>query len=188
MQFFERSKDYKTLTDLDKINLDLPGDVYRFKNYPGIVKDPKEFWKYMMNEGMIHFLIDVYDEKKYDLMDEFNLERKNDNPLSDDFSVIKTNLVKMKILFDFVERDFRIRKEDLTLDSYKPLLNKVEELIPKREIIKFGKNFRIGVGKGDLNIEKYDTVNEDFFIQGSAYAEGSLKFIVYLKLNNTNKS
>lgn len=33
------------------------------KYYKGILKDPSEFWRFMMDDGMLHFLIDVYDER-----------------------------------------------------------------------------------------------------------------------------
>lgn len=33
------------------------------KYYKGILKDPSEFWKFMMDDGMLNFLIDVYDER-----------------------------------------------------------------------------------------------------------------------------
>jgi hypothetical protein len=31
------------------------------------VKDTKEFWKYLMDEGVLHFLADCYDERKQEI-------------------------------------------------------------------------------------------------------------------------
>ena len=42
-------------------------------------------------------------------------------------------------------------------------MNQIEEIIPKRKIIKFGKIFRIGIDDitQKVNVETYDTVAED---------------------------
>lgn len=41
-------------------------------------------------------------------------------------------------------------------------MNKIEEIIPKRKITKFGKNYRIGIDEHNkVNVETYDTVAED---------------------------
>lgn len=61
---------------------------YRERRYKGIVKDPREFWKYMMNRGMMHFLTDTYDEKIEDIEPEVTKE----SSLADEFSLIKINM------------------------------------------------------------------------------------------------
>lgn len=65
---------------------------YRDKNYLGIIKDPREFWKYIMSEGVMHFLTDTYDEKIKDI----ESENQNNNTLADEFSIIKTNMMKLR--------------------------------------------------------------------------------------------
>lgn len=53
-------------------------------------------------------------------------------------------------------------KENLHLDEYREIMNKIEEIIPKRKITKFGKNYRIGIDEHNkVNVETYDTVAED---------------------------
>ena len=82
------------------------------KQYKGIVKDPREFWKYMMSEGVLHFLADTYDEKIHDI----EPENAKESSLADEYSIIKTNMMKLRQLFDILERDFRVQKEELHLD------------------------------------------------------------------------
>lgn len=93
--------------------------AYRFKRYPGIIADPVEFWKYIMNEGMMHFLTDAYDER----IDEIENEHAKESTLADEYSIIKTNMMKLRQLFDILERDFRVRKEVLHLEEYRDLIN-----------------------------------------------------------------
>lgn len=56
----------------------------------------------------------------------------------------------------------------LHLEEYRDLINQIEEIIPKRKIIKFGKNFRIGIEENTakVHVETYDTVAEDLVGQG----------------------
>ena len=72
------------------------------------------------------------------------MEKEKYHPLADEFSIIKTNLVKIREIFDILERDFRVRKDDLNIDKYRDLIMKIEDILPKRKITKFGKNYRIG--------------------------------------------
>lgn len=116
-----------------------------------------------MKEGLMHFLTDTYDEKIKDIEN----ESQKDNTLADEFSIIKTNMMKLRQLFDILERDFRVTKGNLYIDNYREIMNKIEEIIPKRKIIKFGKNFRIGIDEhSQINVETYDTVAEDMVGQG----------------------
>ena len=46
-------------------------------------------------------------------------------------------------MFDILEKDFRIRKEDINLDYYKLYLKQIEEIIPSKNIIKAGVQFVI---------------------------------------------
>lgn len=116
-----------------------------------------------MDDGVMHFLTDTYDEKIKDIEN----ENQKDNILVDEFSIIKTNMMKLRQLFDILERDFRVTKNNLHLDVYRELMNQIEDIIPKRKIIKFGKNFRIGIDEHKkINVETYDTVAEDMVGQG----------------------
>ena len=85
-------------------NQKLETNTYKEKPYKGIVRDPREFWKYMMSEGIMHFLTDVYDEK----MEDIEPETSKESSLADEFSIIKTSMMKMRQLFDILERDFRV--------------------------------------------------------------------------------
>jgi inositol 1,4,5-triphosphate receptor type 1 len=113
----------------------------------------------MMSEGMMHFLADVFDERREDI----ESDNAKDSSLADEFSIIKTNMMKIRQLFDILERDFRVMKQSLHLEEYRELLNRLEEIIPRRKIIKFGMNFRIGIDDltNKVNVETYDTVAED---------------------------
>ena len=66
-------------------------------------------------------------------------------------------------MFEILERDFRVHKNDLHIDEKRNLLNKIEDIIPKRKIVKFGKNFRVGINAKThkVHVEMYDTVAED---------------------------
>jgi hypothetical protein len=94
-----------------------------------------------MKEGILHFLSDTFDEKKQEI--EENLMQGKETTLADDFSIVKTNLMKIKYLYEIMEREFQVRTDSLSLDDYKLLITKLEEIIPTRKITKFGKNFRI---------------------------------------------
>ena len=56
------------------------------------MRDPREFWKYLMNEGMMHFLTDTYDER----YEEIDPEYAKESTLADEFSIIKTNMMKLR--------------------------------------------------------------------------------------------
>lgn len=99
-----------------------------------------EFWKYIRKNGIIHFLVYTYDEMK----DRVDLEKGEESNLSDEFAIIKQSVQKIKDIFNVLERDFRMKKEDLDLDEYRDLITSIEEIIPQRKITKFGQNFRIG--------------------------------------------
>ena len=65
---------------------------------------------------MIHFLIDTYDEMQEDI------DNEKESQLIDEFSIIKTNITRIRLLFGIIERDFRVRKEDLLLESYHEII------------------------------------------------------------------
>ena len=65
-----------------------------------------------MNEGVLHFLTDTYDEKIL----EFESKKSS---LSDVYSLIKTKIMRIRQIFDNLERDFRLKKDDMHLDEYK---------------------------------------------------------------------
>jgi hypothetical protein len=72
-----------------------------------------------MKTGMLHFLTDTYDEK----IQEIEESKNADSSLADEFSIIKTNLMKLRQLFDILERDFRVTKEHLQLSRHRNLMN-----------------------------------------------------------------
>ncbi|CAD8173114.1 unnamed protein product [Paramecium octaurelia] len=129
----------------------------------GIVRDCSEFWTYLRKNGIIHFLVYTYDEMK-DRIDIENIENSN---LSDEFAIIKQSVQKIKEIFNVLERDFRVKKEDLDLDDYRELIISIEEIIPQRKITKFGKNFRIGFiqenNSEELLFDKYDIVIQSLY-------------------------
>ncbi|TNV75003.1 hypothetical protein FGO68_gene1012 [Halteria grandinella] len=126
----------------------------------GIIRDSSEFWSYIRKNGIIHFLVYTYDEMK----DRTDLDNEGSN-LSDEFAIIKQNVQKIKDIFNVLERDFRVKKEELDLDEYRELITSIEEIIPQRKITKFGQNFRIGFvsekNQEKLLFDKYDTLKED---------------------------
>ncbi|CAD8087418.1 unnamed protein product [Paramecium sonneborni] len=127
----------------------------------GILRDSSEFWTYLRKNGIIHFLVYTYDEMK----DRIDIENPENSNLSDEFAIIKQNVQKIKEIFNVLERDFRVKKEDLDLDDYRELIISIEEIIPQRKITKFGQNFRIGFiqdkNADKLLFDKYDTLKED---------------------------
>ncbi|CAD8151578.1 unnamed protein product [Paramecium octaurelia] len=127
----------------------------------GILRDCSEFWTYLRKNGIIHFLVYTYDEMK----DRIDIENPENSNLSDEFAIIKQNVQKIKEIFNVLERDFRVKKEDLDLDDYRELIISIEEIIPQRKITKFGQNFRIGFiqdkNTDKLLFDKYDTLKED---------------------------
>ena len=110
ISYFSKNKEYKVLCNEDSNRI--KNDKFKDKNYRGIVKDPSEFWKYIMNEGVLHFLTDTYDEKIL----EFESKKSS---LSDVYSLIKTKIMRIRQIFDNLERDFRLKKDDMHLDEYK---------------------------------------------------------------------
>ena len=50
--------------DLERLKNPEADDIIRKKIYVGVVKDTKEFWKYLMDKGVLHFLADSYDERR----------------------------------------------------------------------------------------------------------------------------
>ncbi len=80
--------------------------------------------------------------------------------------------MRIRLLFGIIENNFRVRKEDLLLENFHEVIEKAEELIPKRKIIKFGRNFRIQPSDKiilsktkDVKVETFDTITEDIFEQ-----------------------
>ncbi|CAD8133367.1 unnamed protein product [Paramecium octaurelia] len=132
----------------------------KFVQEQGILRDLSEYWKYLRKNGIVHFLVYTYDEMK----DRTDLENPENSSLSDEFAIIKQNVQKIKEIFNVLERDFRVKKEDLDLDDYRELITSIEEIIPQRKITKFGQNFRIGFQQDKntkLVFDKYDTLKED---------------------------
>lgn len=64
------------------------------------------------------------------MKDRVDLERSEESSLADEFAIIKQNVQKMKDTFNTLERDFRMKKEDLYLDEYRLLITSIEEIIP----------------------------------------------------------
>ena len=90
INYFSRNKEYKALCHEDTHCLN--ENKYKNKEYKGIVKNPREFWKYMMSEGVLHFLADTYDEKINDI----EPENSKESSLADEYSIIKTNMMKLR--------------------------------------------------------------------------------------------
>jgi len=89
-----------------------------------------------MKEGVLHFISDCYDDRKEEI--EKNISEGTDTTLADDFSIVKTNLLKIRNLFETIETEFRVRTDFLDMYLYSNLIKNLEELIPSRKIIKFG--------------------------------------------------
>lgn len=79
-----------------------------------------------MDDGMLNFLIDVYDER----IEEIEPNDKSESNLGYQYSLIKININKLKSLFNSLERDFRQQKEVLNIESYRDLMTRIEEIIP----------------------------------------------------------
>lgn len=45
----------------------LQNNSIKEKPYKCVLVDPYEFWKYLMKDGVFHFLIDSYDSKRKEL-------------------------------------------------------------------------------------------------------------------------
>lgn len=61
MSFFEKFREFKFLASQDRVLVEANEDFQR-RVYLGVVRDPSEYWKYLMKEGVLHFLTDTYDE------------------------------------------------------------------------------------------------------------------------------
>ena len=123
-----------------------------------MLKDVSEYWKYLRVRGLVHFVICSFDEMK----DRVSLEQAENSSLSDEFSIIKNKVQKVKEVFNILERDLKLKKEDLLLDDYRDQITNIEEIIPSRQISKSGKNFRIGFNTDNqLQFDKYDTVADE---------------------------
>ena len=70
-----------------------------------------------MKEGVLHFISDCFDERKQEI--EKDLIDGRDTTLADDFSIVKTNLLKIKYLYEIMEREFQVRTDSFDLDEYK---------------------------------------------------------------------
>ena len=88
-----------------------------------------------MKEGVLHFISDCYDDRKEEIE---NLSEGSDTTLADDFSIVKTNLVKIRNLYETIKTEFRVRTDLLDMYLYSDLIKNLEELIPSRKIIKSG--------------------------------------------------
>ena len=89
-----------------------------------------------MKEGVLHFISDCYDDKKEEI--EKNLSEGTGTTLADDFSIVKTNLLKIRNLYETIETEFHVRTDLLDMNLYSNLIKNLEELIPSRKIIKSG--------------------------------------------------
>lgn len=121
MSFFIKQDEYKTLAKEDERRLKEGDEEIRKRQYTGVIFDPSEFWLYISKEGIIHFILDTYDEK----LKEFNSDKSNESThsLQDDFSHAKTNLLKLKQLFQIVESNFlKGRVDNSFLDQYRNLI------------------------------------------------------------------
>ena len=67
-----------------------------------------------------------------------------------------------------MDREFQVRTEFLNLEEYKQLISKLEDLIPRRKITKFGINYRIqpmnvANTKSGMRVETFATLDDDLF-------------------------
>ncbi|KAM3134788.1 hypothetical protein pb186bvf_013113 [Paramecium bursaria] len=120
----------KQLRDQINSNMSVYDNQMQISENDQILRDPSEFWKYFRKNGIVHFLVYTYDEVREILDDP---TRMQDNPISDEFSIIKQNIQNVKKIFTIIEREFRMKKEDLDLDLYRDLITLLEEIIPHRE-------------------------------------------------------
>jgi len=73
-----------------------------------------------MKEGVLHFISDCYDDKKEEI--EKNLSEGTDTTLADDFSIVKTNLLKIRNLYETIETEFHVRTDLLDMNLYSNLI------------------------------------------------------------------
>ena len=111
----------------------------------GILQDEHEYWKYIKSRGNLYFVICTYYEKQHDL---------KESNLLDEFSITKSNVSKIQEIFNIVEKEFKVKKEMVSIDSYRIALSEVEYLIPSRNLAKMGKNFRIEFVNENKNIQQ----------------------------------
>ena len=81
----------------------------------GIMRDCSEYWSYIRKNGVIFFLVCTYDEMK----DRIDLEKSQESNLADEFSILKSNISKIREIFNTLEKELRVKKEQLNLDSFR---------------------------------------------------------------------
>lgn len=110
---------------------DAKQDLSSLYRKPRIVEDEKEFWKYLMKNGVIQFLSDTYDERIKEIeQEQHQVQENKESSLGDEYSIVKTNLRNLKTLFLTMKKDFRLKKEDLNLDQQIQLIELIENIIP----------------------------------------------------------
>ena len=75
-----------------------------------------------------------------------------------------------------LDRDISKQKNYFSIQEHKDFIEKLEDLIPRRKITKFGKNFRIAPVNPDDNkakicVETFDTLSDDIFNIGNQMEE-----------------
>lgn len=143
VQYFKDYPEFASLVQNDlKVNQTTDEELKK-KVYKCVVSDPQEFWKYIMEDGVIHYISDTYIEN-YDVY-------QGIESILDDYSFIKKNLQKLQSLFDkFVNDSAFNYKDKEQFIRYKSFLSLVHHQLPEKSVEKSGKNFRIMVGQDQV--------------------------------------
>ncbi|EGR30317.1 hypothetical protein IMG5_135140 [Ichthyophthirius multifiliis] len=174
--YFEKNLEFQTLIHYEKSMLNV--DYFKRK-YNCILDDCYEFWKYLFKDGVAHFIIDCYDES----LDDLDKQNPQVSSLDDNFSIIKSRVTYLRETFDILEKDFRVRKEDINLDYYKQFLKQLEEIIPSKQIIKVGYQFIIKKQPGIIG----QKINKKCISEYEIICERLLKLLQLMCENvNTN--
>ncbi|KAL4446650.1 hypothetical protein ABPG74_005588 [Tetrahymena malaccensis] len=151
--------------------------------YDGILKDPVEYWKFLLNEGVIHFLTDTFDERIQELG-----QQQKSSSLKEQYSKIKKMFANIIGLINQLETSYRTKKDFITnLQEQKMFMLRVNDIIPKYKSQKGGETFKIGAtSTGKVLVQTYNTRKED--LEGGGFQDveddnkNDVEFYKYMRL------
>lgn len=115
------------------------------------MSDVSEFWKYIMSDGVIYFLIQCYDE--------FVSKIEEGQALQDEYSIVKQELKEMSRLFRLLKMEKFFKTKFEVDPAFERILTKIIDLIPSIKLEKVGNIFRIE--NANFNTFNFDIVRSE---------------------------
>ncbi|EAR93160.2 cation channel family protein (macronuclear) [Tetrahymena thermophila SB210] len=147
----------------------------------GIVKDVSEYWKYLFKEGVIHFVIDSFDEFS-DILVGDQKDADYQGSVLSNFQFIGNYLQKLYEQIEIVEKEFKVISiQQKTYVDFE-LMRNVLDIIPIGNPKKSGTHFIIDKNKEEKNqVVKLNINNQEQAVENNNAGKQEINVADYVK-------